>query len=142
MIRYLIYSEIEKLLIDFILFFCTKRGCSALLTAPLWCGILCVSWPHCGCKCSFSSGLLTKISTFRVLKLFLRYEIGPMTKWIENTQKKRPDIDIKFLFFKKNIYLVDIFWNCFMTQSSPDIFSPKTCCILNNNKYIHDKALR
>ena len=63
-----------------------------------------------------------------------------MTKWTENT-KKRPCIDIKYYISKK----INVFWLFFRMTLWPKVvqpyFHPKTCCRVNNNKYIPDNAV-
>ena len=72
---------------------------------------------------------------------FFWHEIGPMTKWIENTNKW-PAIDFKLLFFKKlKMFTGQFFLIIFWPKVVQPYFHLKTCYIVNNNKYILDKAV-
>ena len=68
--------------------------------------------------------------------------IRPNHKMNRKQEKKRPNIDIKLSFFKIfKIYMGHFFWSILWPKVVQPYSYLKTCCIVNDNKYIPDKAV-
>ena len=128
----LFQSEIENILILSKMVFLPYKACAAVRAAPVSYGSSCVSGPPWGCICCLCCSHLTEIETSEILKLFFQYQIGTMTKRIEN-KKNAPNIYLLYLFFKKYNLFKGTFWGIVLwPKVVQQYFHLKTCCIVND----------